>query len=302
MRRADRAMYRAKAEGGNRCRFSSEPARGRIPGDTLAESDLRRALAQGELLLHYQPQVTLRAGSLGISAMLRWAHPELGLIGPERIVPLAEDSGLLPALTEWLCAAACAQVRRWSALGLGPMHLALPLWSRQQLAWNALPERLQSCLGAAGLAPAKLEIEVAEALLLADADAGGPGLAALDRIGVRVALDRFGSGPMSLRGLQLGGLDTIKLARQIHHDVPDDRRRSALVGAIVVLAKELGLRVVAEAVDRRDQLAFLRHTGCDAIQAFMSCPPLPAAACTSWLRRAASRQLGAPAAAPAGAA
>lgn len=109
---------------------------------------------------------------------------------------------------------------------------------------------------------------------------------------MRIALTGFGSGPMSLRSLPLGLLDTIKLARELHHDVPDDQRRSALVRAIVLLAKDLGQRVVAEAVDRHDQLAFLRHTGCDAVQAFMSCPPLPAAACTSWLRQASSRQSG----------
>jgi diguanylate cyclase (GGDEF)-like protein len=289
LREADRAMYRAKAEGGNLCRFSSELVPQRTRRSALLESDLRRALAQDELLLHYQPQVTLRAGPLGISAMLRWAHPELGLIGPERFLPLIEDGGLLTALTEWLCETACAQARYWSELGLGPVHLALPLLSRQQLAWSGLPSRLQSCLRDAALVPDRLEVEVAEALLL-DADAGGAGLAALDDIGVRIALDGFGSGPMSLRGLQLGALDTVKLAREIHRDVPDDRQRSALVGAIVSLAKELGLRVVADAVDRHDQLAFLRRTGCDAVQAFMSCPPLPGAACTSWLRRASSRQ------------
>jgi diguanylate cyclase (GGDEF)-like protein len=304
VRQADRAMYRAKAEGGNRCRFTSELVPHRTRRRAPLDSDLRRALARDELLLHYQPQVTLRAGPLGISAMLRWAHPELGLIGPERFLPLVEDGGLLTALTEWLCAAACAQARYWSELDLGPVHLALPLLSRQQLARSGLPGRLRSCLRAAALVPDRLEVEVAEALLLADADAGGAGLAALDDVGVRIALDGFGSGPMSLRGLQLGALDTVKLARQIHREVPDDRQRCALVGAVVSLAKEFGLRVVADAVDRHDQLAFLRRTGCDAVQAFMSCPPLPAAACTSWLRQASSRQgsgRAAPLAAPAAA-
>jgi EAL domain-containing protein (putative c-di-GMP-specific phosphodiesterase class I) len=285
-------MYRAKAEGGNLCRFSSDQAQRRIQRGALLESDLRRALVEGELLLHYQPQVTLRAGSLGIAAMVRWAHPELGLIGPERFLPLVEDGGLLPPLTDWLCEAACAQARYWSELGLGPVHLAVPLLMHRQPAWTDLPARLQSCLAGAGVSPDRLEVEVAEPLLLADAKAGGAGLAALDEIGVRIALHGFGSGPMSLRDLPLGLLDTIKLARELHHDVPDDHRRSALVRAIVALAKDLGLRVVAEAVDRHDQLAFLRRTGCDAVQAFMSCPPLPAAACTSWLRQASSRQGG----------
>ena len=160
------------------------------------------------------------------------------------------------------------------------------------LAWTALAARLQGCLRDAGLSPARLEVELAEPLLLADVEAGGAGLAAFEEIGMRIALSGFGSGPMSLRGLPLGLLDTITLARELHHDVPHDQRRSALVRAIVSLAKDLGLRVVAEAVDRHEQLRFLRRTGCDAVQAFMSCPPLPAAACTRWLRQASSRHRG----------
>jgi diguanylate cyclase len=290
IRQADRAMYRAKAEGGNLCRFSNERLERRVQRGALLETDLRRALDQGELLLHYQPQVTLRAGSLGISAMVRWGHPELGLIGPERFLPLAEDTGLLQPMTEWLFEVGCAQVRHWCAQGLGRMHLALPLLSRQQLAWNGLAGRLQDHLRAAELAPGRLEIEVSEELLLADADAGGIGVAALKEVGARIALDGFGRGPMSLRGFQLGLLDTIKLAREIHQEVPDDHQRSAVVRALVALAKDLGLRVVAEGIDRHEQLTFLRRSGCDAVQAFMSCPPLPAAACTSWLRQASGRR------------
>ena len=292
VREADRAMYRAKAEGGNLCRFSSDQMQRRIQRGALLEADLRRALTRGELLLHYQPQVTLSPGALGISAMIRWAHPELGLIGPERFLPLAEDSGLVPSLTEWLCQAACAQARYWSDLDLGAVHLAVPLLSRQQLRWSGLPGRLQDYLSDAGLSPAALELEIAEPLLLADAEGGGGGLAALDEIGVRIALDDFGSGPMSLRSLELGLLDTIKLVRAMHQEVPDDQQRGALVRAIVSLAKDLGLRVVAEGVDRHDQLGFLRRVGCDAVQAFMSCPPLPADACTSWLRQASARRGG----------
>jgi diguanylate cyclase len=291
LRQADRAMYRAKAEGGNLCRFCDQLER-RVQRGALLETDLRRALEHGELLLYYQPQVTLRAGSLGIAAMIRWAHPELGLIGPERFLPLAEDAGLLQPLTEWLFDAGCAQVRRWRALGLDRMHLALPLLSRQQLAWNGLGGRLRDHLDHAELAPGRLEIEVSEELLLADADAGGAGLAALKEVGARIALDGFGRGPMSLRSLQAGRLDTLKLAREVHHDTPDEHHRSAVVRALVALARELGLRVVAEGVDRHEQLGFLRKSGCDAVQAFMSCPPLPADACTSWLRQASARREG----------
>jgi len=299
VREADRAMYRAKAEGGNLCRFSSDQLERRVQRGALLETDLRRGLEQGEFMLHYQPQVTLTPGALGISAQLRWRHPQLGLIGPERFLSLAEDNGLLEAITGWLFEAACTQARRWHDQGLARVHLALPLLSRQQLAWSGLGARLGASLRAAGLVAGSLEIELREELLLNDADAGGNALAALKELGVRLALDGYGSGPTSLRGLQLGVLDTLKLARELHQDVPNDAQRSAVVAAIVALARELGLRVVAEGIDRQEQLASLRRYGCDAVQAFMSCPPLPAEACTSWLRQASARRTGSREPAPA---
>ena len=178
VRQADRAMYRAKAEGGNLCRFSSDQLERRVQRGALLETDLRRGLEQGEFQLHYQPQVTLTPGALGISALIRWCHPQLGLIGPERFLLLAEDTGLLEALTSWLFEAACGQARRWHDQGLDRVHLALPLLSRQQLAWSGLTERLGVCLRAAGLAAGSLEIELSEELLLNAADGGG---GALDR-------------------------------------------------------------------------------------------------------------------------
>jgi diguanylate cyclase (GGDEF)-like protein len=292
VQQADRAMYRAKAEGGNLCRFSSDQLERRVQRGALLETDLRRGLEQGELVLHYQPQVTLTPGALGISALIRWRHPQLGLIGPERFLSLAEENGLLEAITGWLFEAACDQARRWHDQGFERVHLALPLLSRQQLAWSGLPRRLGAALGAAGLHPGSLEVEIAEDLLLGEADAGGTALAALKKLGVRLALDGYGRGPTSLRGLQLGVLDTLKLARELHQEVRADPQRSAVVAAVVALARALGLRVVAEGVDRQEQLICLRRCGCDAVQAFMSCPPLPAEACAGWLRQASARRTG----------
>jgi diguanylate cyclase (GGDEF)-like protein len=292
VQQADRAMYRAKAEGGNLCRFSSDQLERRVQRGALLETDLRRGLEQGEFVLHYQPQVTLTPGALGISALIRWRHPQLGLIGPERFLSLAEENGLLEAITGWLFEAACDQARRWHDQGFERVHLALPLLSRQQLAWSGLPRRLGAALGAAGLHPGSLEVEIAEDLLLGEADAGGTALAALKKLGVRLALDGYGRGPTSLRGLQLGVLDTLKLARELHQEVPADPQRSAVVAAVVALARALGLRVVAEGVDRQEQLICLRRCGCDAVQAFMSCPPLPAEACAGWLRQASARRTG----------
>jgi diguanylate cyclase (GGDEF)-like protein len=316
LREADRAMYRAKAEGGNLCRFSSEQIEQRIGRGVLVESDLRHALEQGELALRYQPQINLGfAGSgagIGIAGLLHWDHPQLGLLGADRFMALAEEGGMLEALTDWMLQAACAQARAWQAMGFRQLHLAVPLLSRRQLAWSGLAQRLQDCLHAEGLDAGRLEIELQEDLLLSES---ATGLRALKDLGVRIALDGFGRGPTSLRSLQLGVLDTLKLARQWHQQPPADSNsapaclrpgpaaphagsngHTAVVDAVITLARELGLRVVAEAVDNPAQLAFLRGRGCSAVQGLMSSTPLPPQACTSWLRKAARR--GAPASLP----
>ena len=283
-------MYRAKAEGGNLCRFASDQLERRVQRGAILEADLKRGLEQGELLLHFQPQVALTPGVLGVAALVRWAHPELGLIGSERFLPLAEDSGLLEPTTAWLLETACRQAARWQERGLVQVQVAVPIWSRQQMAWTGLVKELDERLRGLRLAPAKIEIELAEELLLADGEVGGNTVAALEELGVRLALDGYGRGPTSLKGLQLAPLDTVKLARELLQGVPDEARPSALLEAIVTLARELGLRVVAEGAERQAQLAFLRRAGCDALQAFMSCPPLPAEACTSWLHQAVGRR------------
>lgn len=286
LREADRAMYRAKAEGGNLCRFSSEQLERRVQRGALLESDLRRALEQGELVLHYQPQINLVGARLGISGLLRWNHPQLGLIGAARFMPLAEDSGLLDTLTDWMLAIACDQRRQWQAQGFHELHLAVPLLSRRQLTWSGLAQRLDDGLRTAGLEARGLEIELAEDVLLSEATTG---LAALKEVGVRIALDGFGRGPTSLRSLQLGVLDTLKLAREWHRHDPADSGHAAVVGAMVALARDLDVRVVAEGGDDDEHLAFLRRHGCTAVQGFMNDSPLPAAACISWLRKASAR-------------
>jgi diguanylate cyclase (GGDEF)-like protein len=311
LREADRAMYRAKAEGGNLCCFSSEQMERRVQRGALVEADLRRALEDGELVLRYQPQINLDAAAtgIGIAGLPHWAHPELGLLGAERFMPLAEDSGMLEALTDWMLQAACAQERAWQAMGFGGLHLAVPLLSRRQLAWSGLARRIQECLHGEGLEAGCLEIELCEDALLSESAIG---LRALKELGVRIALDGFGRGATSLRSLQPRILDTLKLAREWHRRPPDqipaddglapggsgpgaaglhaeDTGHAAMVGAIIALARDLGLRVVAEAVDDPAQLAFLRRRGCSAVQGLMSRVPLPPQACTAWLRRAMRR-------------
>jgi diguanylate cyclase (GGDEF)-like protein len=311
LREADRAMYRAKAEGGNLCHFSSEQVEQRVQRGTLVEADLRQALAHGELVLRYQPQIDLGdvgAGpGPGIAGLLHWDHPRLGLLGAERFMPLAEDSSTLEELTDWMLEAACTQAQAWQAMGFRQLHVAVPLLSRRQLAWSGLTRRIQGCLHSAGLDAGRLEIELAEEVLLSES---APGLGALKDLGVRIALDGFGRGPTSLRSLQLGILDTLKLARVWHHEAPagDDARQTGprpgttppcaghteVVGATIALARALGVRVVADGVDDPAQFAFLRRRGCSAVQGLMGGAPLPPQACTAWLRRATRRRGPAP--------
>jgi EAL domain-containing protein (putative c-di-GMP-specific phosphodiesterase class I) len=283
-------MYRAKSQGGNLCRFHDETIDSRMRRGVLLEQDLRRALEREEFVLHFQPQVTLRPGELGLASLVRWRHPELGVVDADRFRSLAEDTGLLEPLTDWLLAAASAQIRRWHDMGLHALHVAVPILSRRQLAWSPLAGRVAEQLERDGVDPGSLELEIDERLLLEEVEAGGATLPSLHGLGVRIAVAGFGSGSTSLMLLRDAPLRTLKLARTLLEGVPKDMPCGLFVAAIVRLAKQLGLRVVAEGVESQAQLQMLRREGCDAVQAFMSCPPLPADSCTDWLHQAAGRR------------
>lgn len=289
LRRADAAMARAKAEGGRICCFHDERMDTRPQRGAVLAAELRRAIEQDELVLHFQPQVTLCAPELGLASHVRWRHPDLGLVDPDRIRQLAEDASLLEPLTDWLIMAACRQAGRWRDAGLRRLHIAVPLLSRRQLAWSKLADRLQDSLRAAGLPPAWLELEVDEHLMLEELRAGGAALLPLRELGVRLALKGFGDGSASLMALRDAPLSTVKLSRAMLQGTPQDSHRTLFAGAVIGLAKQLGLRLVAEGIESQTQLQMLRSQGCDAVQAFISCPPLPADACTDWLRQAAHR-------------
>jgi diguanylate cyclase (GGDEF)-like protein len=289
VRLADAAMYRAKAQGGNLCRFHDESFDNRMRRGVILEQDLRRAIERSEFVLHFQPQVTLRAGELGVASLVRWQHPELGLVDTDRFRNLVEDTGLLEPLTDWLLDEVCMHIGRWHEIGLRSMHVAVPILSRRQLSWSHLARRVRDRLEGAGLAPSSLELEIGERLLLDEIECGGHALPALHELGIRLAVDGFGSGPTSLVLLRDARLHTLKLSRTLLEGAPADAHRALFAAAVIRLAKQLGLRVVAEGVENRAQLQMLRREGCDAVQAFLSCPPLPATACTDWLRNAVQR-------------
>jgi diguanylate cyclase (GGDEF)-like protein len=289
LRLADAAMYRAKAEGGNRCRFHDERLDARLSEGTRAQSALRRALEADELTVHFQPQVSFGAAELGLAVWLHWRHPELGLVDAAQIRALAEDTGLVEPLTDWLIRTACGHAGEWQKAGFERVHVAVPVLSRRQLGWSRLADRVGAILAGTGLAPERLELEIPEALLMQEVAGGSAVLRALDALGVRLAVDGFGAGPMSLTLLNEAPIDTVKLSRRLVGGTPDDRRRTAVLRAVIRLCRELGLRVVADGPEGHAQLQLLRREGCHAVEALMSGPPLPAAACLTWLRHASGR-------------
>lgn len=300
LRRARTAAGRARRAGagaGVAVRFHDEDLDARAREAVPRAAELRRAIEAGGdddaredgLRLHFQPQATLRVAELGLASMAQWHRPGHDPVAGERLRRLAEEAGLLEPLTDWMLAAACRQARRWRATGLRRLHVAVPLLSRRQLGWSRLPERLDALLRAEGLPPDRLELEIDERPLLEELGAGGGALGPLRELGVRLALAGFGGGAASLTALREVPLATLKLSRVLLHDTPGDDRRTLFAGAVVALARQIGVRVVAEGVESGAQLRMLKLQGCDAVQSLTGCPALPAEACTDWLRQAAAR-------------
>lgn len=286
---AETAMARAIAEGGGRCCHHDLAFEAETQVRLERAQELARALDDGTLLVHYQPQVTLCSAQLALAAVVRWRPRAGSLLEGAELHALAEAGGLLERLDDWLIAATCRQLRRWHEAGLTAVHVAVPLLSRRQLGWSGLARRLAAHLAAAELRADVLEVEIEETHLIEELVADAAPLRAIRELGVRLAVSGFGGGPTSLAALRDAPLSTVKLARRLLQGVPDDRRCSALAAAVIRLARELELRLVAEGIESQMQLQMLRAQGCDAVQSFVSCPPLPAEACTDWLREAAGR-------------
>lgn len=288
-RLAQAAMERAADLGGSRCCFHDERLERQVRAESALARELRAAIEANTLALHFQPQVTLCSPALGLASLVRWQHPEFGLIDQERIRTIAETAGLLEPLTDWTIAAACRQASRWQNEGLRQLHVAVPLFSRRQLAWSDLPERLDLHLSRAGIASGRLEIEVDERLLLGEFAEGGTVLQRIRDLGVRLAVDSFGDNATSLNALHRTPVTTVKLARSMLQGMTEQPERRQFAAAVIGLARQLGLRVVAYGADSHAQLPLLRNLGCDAVQSLVSCPPLPAEACRDWLRQAGGR-------------
>ena len=289
LRDADVAMYRAKRAGPGTYEFFEPGMRAGLVERLELEADLRSAVANGELVLHLQPIVDLAAGApVAVEALLRWQHPERGLLQPLAFIPLAEESGAIVGIGRWVLEEACRQGGRWLSQPPGGRPLALTVnLSGRQLERTELVGEVAHALEAAGLPPELLILEITETVLMKDAGATKRILAELKRLGVRIAVDDFGTGYSSLRYLQEFPLDMIKIAKPFVDTVAHGSERSALARAIIDLGGTFDLQVVAEGIERPEQLARLRELGCGFGQGYLFSRPQPPEALEHSLRRSA---------------
>jgi EAL domain-containing protein (putative c-di-GMP-specific phosphodiesterase class I) len=247
-------------------------------------SRLRSAVVRNELELHYQPQVDVRSGAvIGVEALLRWRDPERGLIPPMQFIPLAEETGLIVPIGEWVLREACTQARRWLDAGLGPLTVAVNLSPRQFRLKN-LAESVAAIVADTKLPPDSLELEITESTVMHRTEEATTSLRALHQLGVQISLDDFGTGYSSLAYLHRFPVHTLKVDQSFVRDIKSDRDDAAIVSTVITLAKQLKLKALAEGVETREQLAFLRTRGCDSYQGYLFCRPRPAAEISELLR------------------
>ncbi|QJE02367.1 EAL domain-containing protein [Massilia forsythiae] len=273
MRAADAAMYHAKALGKNNCQFYSTELNQAMHQHLLLEASLGRALGNREMQLGYQPKVDLRSGKVvGAEALLRWHHPEHGLMGPDRFIPVAEESGLIVPLGEWVIEEACRALRSLAALGAREFVISVNL-SARQLRQRHFAQRLTETLARHEVDPRTLELEVTESQLMDQPLEAAAVLTQLKALGVRISIDDFGTGYSSLSHLQKFPVDVIKIDRSFLGGAGADSQ-DVITRAIIALGHSLKLKVIAEGVETREQLAFLRDHDCDQIQGYYFSPAL----------------------------
>lgn len=289
LRHADMAMYRAKSAGRNGWCFFSPEMDHTMSQRLMVEAGLRRAILGNELVLHYQPQVCCRTGVvLGVEALVRWQHPTLGLLSPERFVPQAENSGQIDELGAWVMRQACLQLRAWHAAGLGGLTMAVNV-SAVEFARPGFVARLRGVLDETGIEPSQLELEITETALMQALPELVVQMGEITRMGVSLSLDDFGTGYSSLGYLKRLPLHRLKIDRSFIKDLPGDMEDEAIVLATLSMAHALGLEVVAEGVELAAQQAFLADQGCDHIQGWLVARPMESHAFEVWWRTQARR-------------
>ena len=275
-KKADMAMYRAKEAGRNTYRFFDEAMNVEALEHLQLRNGLRRALDRHELVLHYQPQVDLRTQRvIGAEALIRWNHPELGMVSPGRFIPVAEDSGLIVPIGEWVIGEACRQAVAWQGLGLPALLMAVNL-SAVQFKRGNVEDTVTQALAASGLAPHLLELELTESILVQNVEQVLATLKRIKALGVKLSIDDFGTGYSSLSYLKRFDIDKLKIDQSFIRDLATDPDDAAIVNAIIQMARSLGLRTIAEGVETADMLHRLQGFGCDEAQGYYLARPMPA--------------------------
>ncbi|MDO8682182.1 MAG: EAL domain-containing protein [Armatimonadota bacterium] len=286
VKNADTAMYRAKEGGRNRYQIYSEPLNVVTSTRLEMESGLRRAIEKEELVLHYQPRVSLKTGeTVGVEALIRWQHPDLGLLPPDQFLPMAEETGLIIPVSEWALRAACVQNKAWQSAGYPPLDISVNV-STCQLQQSSFVETVQQALEQASLEPRYLSLELTEGALISNPDMVGDILRKLKEMMVRVSIDDFGVGHSSLSYLKRFLIDSVKIDRSFVQNITSDPDDAAIAGAIVAMAHSLKLKVIAEGVETLEQLEFLRSLNCDEMQGYFVSRPVPAEAFVHLLEEA----------------
>ena len=276
LRCADLAMYRAKDTGRGRFVFFTKEMNDEITKRHEIEADLRRAVLDEEFVIHYQPKINLEDGSVvGMEALVRWEHPEKGLIPPFEFIPIAEETGIINPLGEWVLKTACVQTKKWRDIGFSQLKVAVNLSIRQFQDPN-LMNMVKSILDQSGLSPDGLELEITESHLMEDVDKVKKIIQEFSDIGLSVSVDDFGTGYSSLSYLKHLSLESLKIDRSFVRDLHENRDDQLIVSAIISLAKNLKLSVVAEGVEHEAQLDFLKKKGCDMVQGYYFSKPVPA--------------------------
>jgi len=284
LKNADAAMHYAKEQGKNNCQYYNDKMNTSAFQKMTLESNLHKALERDEFSLYYQPKIDVASGStIGVEALIRWRHPDLGLVSPAEFIPMAEESGLIVPIGEWVLDSACAQLRAWQEDGLTPVPVAVNL-SAKQFHQQNIAAIVMRALQDHGVDPRLLELEITESTAMRNAEATGTTLRNLKALGVRIAIDDFGTGYSSLSYLKRFPIDSLKIDRSFVTELPGNQDDATIAQAIITMAHALRLKVIAEGVETEAQLEFLTANGCDEIQGYYFSRPLPAEQCTQLLR------------------
>ena len=290
LQNAGAALYKAKRSGGANYQFYTSDMHEMASSRLALETSLRRAIQNEEFLIHYQPRVSVDSLEItGVEALVRWQHPQLGLVLPSEFIPLAEDTGLIVPIGEWVLRHACLQNTRWQAQGFPSLHIAVNI-SARQFHEQDVTQTVVRILKETGLAPEHLELELTESSIMRNSDFAAGVLNRLKVMGINISIDDFGTGFSSLASLKRLPIDSLKIDQSFVRDMTTDPDEAALVMAIITLAHNLRLKVVAEGVETEEQLGFLHLLRCDEIQGFLFSKPLPEEALVSLLEAHSGRR------------